>query len=81
MSYIVKERVRYWVVSTTCMGRGCLELGKYQHRGATSSGSRNTGGADSPMCLRNAYRGCPANPVFSPAAKAFRRKAGWKAIA
>ena len=77
MPHIVKNRIRYWVVSTYCIGCACLELGSYQHRGATNSGSRNTG-QDSQMCLRNAYRGCPTDTGYSREIAVERRKNGLK---
>jgi hypothetical protein len=51
-------------VKHKCIGRKCLALGLYQHRGALgASGSRNTG-AISACCLRNAYQGCPDSKDF-----------------
>lgn len=41
-----------------CPHRPCWQPGEYQHRGASMSGSRNTG-AVTRCCLRRAYRGCP----------------------
>ncbi len=52
------ERGRYYVVAVECLGRSCFAPGEFQHRGATTSGSRNTG-ALSRCCLNNAYHGCP----------------------
>lgn len=47
-----------------CPKRPCWSPGNYQHRGATSSGSRNTG-AYSKECMERAYRGCP-QPIPKP---------------
>jgi len=41
-----------------CPRRFCWSPGKYEHRGATGAGSRNTG-SYSNECLGRAYRGCP----------------------
>ena len=46
------------VVDLDCIGRPCLAPGTYWHRGATMSGSRNTGGSTD-CCLTNANHGCP----------------------
>jgi hypothetical protein len=58
MSTITKNGVRYDVRDVWCIGRKCLALGAYQHRGATGKGSRNTG-AISHCCMTRAYHGCP----------------------
>ena len=72
------NRTRYWVMDRGCLGRDCLALGRYQHRGATSSGSRSTG-ASSPMCMTNAYRGCPQPlPEIDKGLAAENRRAGMK---
>jgi len=55
------EKTKFYFVDERCIGRECWAPGLYQHRGATLAGSRNTGN-DSPMCLRNAYHGCPDGP-------------------
>ena len=57
------EKHKYYFVDDRCIGRECWAPGLYQHRGATLSGSRNTGSPDSPMRLRNAYHGCPEGPM------------------
>ena len=41
-----------------CPLRWCWSPGNYEHRGATSAGSRNTG-SYSKECMERAYRGCP----------------------
>lgn len=48
----------YDALDRQCPKRPCWSPGKYQHRGATQSGSRNTG-HDTKCCLRRAYHGCP----------------------
>src|ERR1700719_2996204 len=58
------DKLRYEFVDAGCIGRECFQPGLYQHRGATLSGSRNTG-AESPCCMRRAYHGCPGGPVGS----------------
>lgn len=54
--------LRYAFADPLCIGRQCWAPGVYQHRGATLSGSRNTG-ATSPCCMTRAYHGCPDGPV------------------
>ena len=49
---------RYWVSDSDCPKRKCYAPGVYYSRGATASGSRNTGRSFK-TCLTNAYRGCP----------------------
>lgn len=59
--YFLKEKgskIRYEVRDKQCAKRPCLALGIYRHRGATLSGSRNTG-ESTPCCLTRANRGCP----------------------
>jgi hypothetical protein len=67
----------YWCLDAGCLGRTCLALGTYQHRGATLAGSKNSG--ESLRCLTNAYRGCPdtERPV-DRALAATRRKEGYR---
>jgi hypothetical protein len=52
------DKRKFEFLSRECLGRPCFAPGTYQHRGATSSGSRNTG-AYSDCCMNRAYRGCP----------------------
>ncbi len=56
------DKNRYSFADERCIGRSCWAPGMYQHRGATLSGSRNTGSQDSPCCLNRAYHGCPIGP-------------------
>jgi hypothetical protein len=56
------DKLRYEFVDAGCLGRECFQPGVYQHRGATLSGSRNTGEM-TPCCMRRAYHGCPSGPV------------------
>jgi hypothetical protein len=58
MSYLIKAGERYSVLDHRCLGADCLALGCYQRRGATLSGSRNTG-VTTLCCLTKAYKGCP----------------------
>ena len=51
-----------------CPKRWCWSPGLYHHRGATCSGSRNTG-SSTRCCLERAYRGCP-QPIPAPGDKA-----------
>jgi hypothetical protein len=65
MAYLQKkgDKRKFNVTDAKCIGRDCFQPGMYQHRGATLSGSRNTGSPDSPCCMRRAYHGCPIGPV------------------
>lgn len=74
------DKNQYWVRDVACIGRGCFAPGTYQTRGATMSGSRNTGHS-SDVCMTNAYRGCPSNDVDErqqPELLKQRRSEGWK---
>ena len=71
--------VRYWFVDARCISAACWAPGIYQSRGATTSGSRNTGG-ETPRCLNNAYHGCPQPEEkrgYSDELVKLRRKEGW----
>jgi hypothetical protein len=57
------DKHKYAFADAKCIGRKCWAPGLYQHRGATLSGSRNTGSPDSPCCMSRAYHGCPDGPV------------------
>lgn len=52
------EKESYWVFEVACLGRDCFTPGLYETRGATMSGSRNTGYSTN-MCMTNAHHGCP----------------------
>jgi hypothetical protein len=69
----------YRMVDRQCIGRSCFSPGQYQHRGATLSGSRNTG-ATSLCCMRNAYHGCPndKDQLYSIQLERERKAEGWK---
>ena len=54
----------YECLDEKCPKRWCWSPGEYQHRGATSGGSRNTGGYTK-TCMERAYRGCP-QPLPGP---------------
>jgi hypothetical protein len=76
MSYLKKDGKKYWVIGPECIGRTCLALGTFHHRGAIgAAGSRNTGSV-SLCCLRNAYHGCPSEKPFDKFLAALRRKEG-----
>jgi hypothetical protein len=51
-----------------CPKRRCWAPGQFQHRGASMSGSRNTG-ALTKCCLNRANHGCP-QPLPNPTAPA-----------
>jgi hypothetical protein len=76
------DKKRYFFVGAECIGRDCWSPGMFQHRGATLSGSRNTGSPDSPCCMHNAYHGCPYGPnglpAFQPKLAQIRSAEGWK---
>jgi hypothetical protein len=72
------ERGRLYVFrDRRCLEAECWAPGVYQHRGATSSGSRSTG-TGSPCCLRNAYHGCPSDVVYVGELERARRAEGWR---
>ena len=77
MPYAVRNKVRYWIANSQCLGMACFQPGSYQHRGATSSGSRNTG-SDTLECMTNAYRGCPADREHDKKRETERKRDGWK---
>ena len=67
----------YWCVDAACIGRACLALGNYQHRGAIgAAGSKSSG--YSLMCMTNAYHGCPREKPIDRALAAERRKEGYR---
>jgi hypothetical protein len=78
MSYVRKkgEKGRYWMRDRQCIGCGCFAPGTFQHRGATMSGSRNTGSV-SLCCMRNAYHGCPDDTLYSIEKVKERKAEGW----
>lgn len=78
------DRARYSFSGPRCIeAAACWAPGMYQHRGATMSGSRNSGSPDTPCCLNRAYHGCPqpedARHYDQRFAK-LRRKEGWKRV-
>jgi hypothetical protein len=83
MSYVRRkgDKGMYWMLDRRCIGRECFSPGQFQHRGATLSGSRNTGGY-SLTCMRNAYHGCPDDPdkLYSIDLQSHRNKEGWKNV-
>lgn len=52
----------YSFLDKKCIGRDCWSPGNFQSRGATLSGSRNTGNVHL-CCMRRAYHGCPDVPL------------------
>lgn len=73
-----KDKSRYDFLDAECIGRECWSPGHYQHRGATMSGSRNTGDV-SACCMHRAYHGCPyEKPVFQIELAKERKAEGWK---
>lgn len=83
MSYVKKksDKKKFWMLDRQCIGRECFQPGMYQHRGATMSGSRNTG-SDTPTCMRNAYHGCPddKDKLYSIESEKKRKAEGWKNV-
>ena len=57
----------------------CFAPGRYEHRGACGSGSRNTGHFTL-GCLTNLYRGCPFTKTESAEAVTERKADGWKVV-
>lgn len=47
-----------WVTEKSCQKRECFAPGRFEHRGSTMKGSRNTG-EFTYTCMTNAYHGCP----------------------
>jgi hypothetical protein len=74
-----KPGTRFDFLDARCIEASCWAPGEYQHRGATSSGSRSTGSA-SRCCLSRAYRGCPRPDErgYDVALGRLRRAEGWK---
>ena len=73
------EKIKYAILDRRCLGCICFQPGPYYHRGATMSGSRNTGDV-SMCCLRRAYHGCPTERVADATLLAQRKADGWRAI-
>lgn len=72
---------RYDFSGPRCIEATCWAPGMYQHRGATTSGSRNSGSTDTPCCLNRAYHGCPQPEErrgYDVEVAKMRRKEGWK---
>ena len=72
------DRRLYSFSDERCIEAKCWAPGLYQHRGATASGSRNTGSLDDPTCLNRAYHGCPSDRGHDPALAPPRKKEGWR---
>lgn len=75
----VGDRTRYAFHDVECLAADCWAPGRYQHRGATSCGSRTTGAVTS-CCLTRAYRGCPPDVTYDPATAKTRRAEGWRKV-
>lgn len=73
----VRLRVRYDFSDARCIEAKCWAPGMYQHRGATMSGSRNTGD-ETATCLNRAYHGCPADRGHDPTLATERKAEGWR---
>lgn len=73
------DKRKFAVLDRLCIGRDCLQPGTYQHRGATMSGSRNTG-SYSDCCMYRAYRGCPLDNAdrYSKELAAQRKTEGYR---
>jgi len=71
-----KSRRRYAFSGPECIGAECYAPGLYESRGATLSGSRNTGNV-SAECMRRAHHGCPVNVVRSEDLVRARKAEGW----
>lgn len=75
-----RERTRYDFSGPRCIEASCWAPGMFQHRGATMSGSRNTG-EEAACCLNRAYHGCPQPESalgYDVEVGKLRRKEGWK---
>lgn len=73
------EKPKYSFLDVSCIGRTCWHPGNFQHRGATSGGSRSTGNS-SFQCLNRAYRGCPENKDVDISLIKERELEGWKSV-
>lgn len=71
------DKLRYDFSDKDCIGRECWAPGQFVHRGATSSGSRNTG-SSTPCCVNRAYHGCPPKTAPSKLLVRNRRREGWR---
>ena len=72
------DKHKYDFRDNECIGRKCWAPGLYQHRGATLSGSRNSGSSDTPCCMNREYHGCPRTTVFDKDLAKARKEEGWK---
>ncbi len=72
------DKNKYDFLNADCLkARGCFQPGVYQHRGATLSGSRNTGD-ESACCMRRAYHGCPDEVEHDDGLRKERKAIGWR---
>lgn len=72
------DKSRYDFRDKSCIGLACWAPGQFQHRGATMSGSRNTGSSTA-CCLNRAYHGCPTPiPAVDDAVAVRRKSDGWR---
>jgi hypothetical protein len=81
MTYIRKtgKRGKYWFACRNPLSMDCFAPGRFESRGATLSGSHNTGHFEL-CCMNNAYRGCPIAMIEKDALAKERKKEGWKKI-
>ena len=76
--YVRADRKKYDVLEKECLGRTCLRLYPIDIRGATSSGSRNTG-RKAYECAYRYHFGCPRDlPEFNKDLARERRKEGMR---
>jgi hypothetical protein len=75
-----KPRRLYTFSDAKCIEASCWAPGMYQRRGATMSGSRNTGSPDDPTCMNRAYHGCPRDRGHDPEKAKARTAEGWKCM-
>jgi len=74
----VGRKGQFDFLDADCIGRRCFAPGSYQHRGATASGSRNTGDYSN-CCMNRAYHGCPYPlPEFDKELAKKRKVEKWK---
>jgi hypothetical protein len=81
MTQLKKDGKNYWVLDRQCIGRACLALGSYQHRGASGAGlGTHRTGQVMLCCLTNAYHGCPEQRPYDKKLARERRAEGIKTL-
>lgn len=75
-----KSKQPYDVADIQCLGRSCLNLGSFQHRGAIGGGASRNTGACSLCCMTRAYYGCPddMDDLFDQEAFELAKLEGWR---